>query len=978
MAKKQTVELQFLTNAKMMLGELRAIRVELLNIRLAQQQMNATSVKAVTSTRSHTSAMKNQSSSMKGLALRFVGYNLVLNQVMGAQQKLIEFIRESVTAYREFETRIAEISTILGSEHLPLLFQLESGIENLSMAYGQATSDMSKGMYDILSAAFNAEDALNLLTTATKASIAGLSDIRTSVDIFTTVLNTYGLQVEQATHVSNVLFQSVIRGKFQFQDLEQALGYVVPIAAQAGIQFQELMAALSTATRHGLHLDMTSRGLALAIQGIVNPSTKATKAAAKYGIEMNGLALRVMGLYGWFEKLNEATKEYGKSILGELIPNMRSLRVAMVLAGDVGLAGFNEDLQELAKMGNATEVALKKIMNTSGFTANQLTQQWEKVKRDVGEDWDELFLNIQRGILGIVDFFASAKYISTAGGEFEFIKDDTIHNAMEYLRILNKIETLEEEKADLPPDPEQPNWFKKWSPIHTFLGGVDELVRMVTGGVKESTETPIADLETDIIDLIKTQEPFTDAINEVVGGILTGIDTLGNLELTLSSVELAVRELEDALLKTFSYGFKNADGIMKEASVTIDSLTTLTNEQREALKKLGDTVKGNLAYQYMALHAQRTYADATHDVSIGLKMEGYLYKEIPADIEKAVNAVRNYTEAQKASREATQRMTAAMRKYQIQLLELQLKGMMRRRGLTRSEEKQIKKIQIAQAKARLENMKGQKKVSEADVITNQTSQALIDDYLLKIKEKQYELKYTYDQQIIDLETAISREGEKLQTRYDWWKTTNQKIITNSTDLIATLNALMDEPLFIEMLADYGLKVDDLKAKIKALQEVAEGRADTYVAPKAKTVPGWIPPKEVIEGAKSSFEAAKEFVAPKKKRFSAAQEATGKMFSRLPPLIEEALRSRMPSFVDIPQYDKGIDFVPETQIAMVHKGERITSAGENSRGSIQIDNLTIAVKEIAELNDIEKLGAILSAAKNSRVLTNKGNTRYRSR
>jgi len=926
---KQTVELQYLTNAKMILGELRLVNAELHNIRDNTNKMSAAHARGAT-------GAKTQSSAMKGLALRFVGYNLVLNQVMGAQQKFIQFIQDSVKAYREFETRIAEVSTILGADQLPLIERLTYGIENLSISYGQATSDMSKGMYDILSAAFDAENAINLLTTATKASIAGLSDIRTSVDIFTTVLNTYGMRVEQATDVSNILFQSVIRGKFQFQDLEQALGYVVPIAAQAGIEFKELMAALSTATRHGLHLDMTSRGLALAIQGIVNPSVKATKAAEKYGIEMNGLALRVMGLHGWFEKLNDATKEYGKSILGELIPNMRSLRVAMVLAGDVGLAGFNQDLIELAEMGNATEIALKKIMETSQFVSNQLSQQWEKTKREVGDDWDELMLNIQRGIIAVVDGvrkMGAPTRISIAGKQYEFITDDAIHNAKEYLRIADEIIELEKERADLPPDPKEPGIIEsilKWIGSPFLARGIGE--------------TPLKDINEDIAELISIQEPFTDAFNEAVGSILNEMDALGNLELTLDNVELAIRELDDELTKTFVYGFKNSVGVMKEASVNISELTTLTQEQRDALSGLGDTIKGNLAYQYLALAAQRTYADATHDVSMGLKIADYAYKEIPSDIQAAVMATREYTKAQEDNREATQRMTAAMRVYQIQLLELQLKGMMRRRGLTRMEERQIKAIQIAQAKARLENMKGQKEVLEADVSIYQDSKMLIDDYLLKLQEQQYELKYIYDQQITDLETTINREGEKLQTRYDWWETTNQKIIDNSQGLITTLNEIMEEPVFLDMLDKYGLKVEDLKDTISDLMGVAAGRVGTYPTGEKKE--------------------PKSYLVPGYGRVTGDAESIAEKYS---VSINDL----------IPQYKRGIEYVPNTMPAIVHRGETITPAGRESPNGITIDHVTIEVKEIAEIDDIEKLSALLSQAESSGLMK-RGKTNYRLR
>lgn len=933
---KQTVEMQFLSNAKMILGELRLMNAELHNVRDNTTKMNT----------AHTSGAaraKNHSSAVRGLALRFVGYNLVLNQVMGAQQKLIQFIQDSVKAYREFEIRLAEISTILGAEQIPLMERLKIGIEDLSISYGQATSDMSKGMYDILSAAFDAENALTLLTTATKASIAGLSDIRTSVDIFTTVLNTYGMQVEQATNVSNILFQSVIRGKFQFEDLEQALGYVVPIAAQAGIEFKELMASLSTATRHGLHLDMASRGLALAIQGIVNPTEKTTKAAEKYGIEVGDLAMRVLGLQGWFTELNEATQQFGKSIIGELIPNMRSLRVAMVLAGDVGITGFNKDLQELAEMGNATEIALNKIMETSQFVSNQLTQQWEKTKRDVGEDWDKLMLDIQRGIIVITDVLRGKEYVSKAGAKYEFISDDTIHNASEYLKITEEIAATEKTRSHLQMAKEtlpDPSLLEKIGDF--FLGGKEARYPTLFKDIKKT--------DTDLATLYTTQQKFKDSVGEISGSILDEVDALGNLELTLGNVELAIAELEDELTKTYVYGFKDAAGTMKEASVNADEFTTLTQEQRDTLNGLGESIKGNLAYQYMALIAQRKYVDATHDVSMGLEMAGYAYKEIPDNIQKAIDATREYTKAQEENKNATEQMTAAMRTYQIQLLELQLKGMMRRRGLTRMEEQQIKKIQIAQAQARLEDMKGQKEMLESDVITNQESKALIDDYLLKLQEEQYELKYTYDQQVADLETTISREGEKLQTRYDWWETTNQKIIDNSHNLMDTLNEIMEEPILVTALLEYGVAIDTVIAKVAQFQTMAKGRS---------LEPFMITKIEPMVGALQSGEERPYFYTSSSGVRKMGYEGDYTMGQ----LVE---------------FKRGIQYVPETMPAIVHRGETITPAGRESPNGLSIENLTIEVKEIADINDVTKMANILGAVKQAQLSDKRGKSKYRMR
>jgi len=176
--------------------------------------------RAAVAAKQHVNAMraarasaKASAGAMAGLAIRFVGYNLILNQVMGAQQKLIAFVGESIAKYREFEVALAEVSTILQGEALVSMELLQAGIVNLSEKYGKGVKDLSKGMYDILSAAFDASSGVQLLNTATKAAVAGLSDVSVSVDVFTSILNAWGMTAAQAGVISDQLFQTVRRGK---------------------------------------------------------------------------------------------------------------------------------------------------------------------------------------------------------------------------------------------------------------------------------------------------------------------------------------------------------------------------------------------------------------------------------------------------------------------------------------------------------------------------------------------------------------------------------------------------------------------------------------------------------------------------------------------------------------------------------------------------------------------------------------------
>jgi TP901 family phage tail tape measure protein len=274
------------------------------------------------------------SKALNGAALRFIGIQAAIQLASQAFRKMNEWIDVSVKQFREFENSMAEVSTILTGESYQALVTLTEGVKQLSVQYGQSAVDMSRGLYQILSAAVPVEKALNMLNTATKASIAGLTSVETSVDVLTSIINSYGKSVEQAAGVSDILFQTVVRGKLRFEDLASSLGYITPIAAAAGVAFEEIAAALATVTRMGLHVDMASRGLALTIQNVVSPTKQASEAAKKYGVDMSAVAIRVFGLKGFITDLSAAVKEFGLAVLPTMVRNMRSLRVVMALASE--------------------------------------------------------------------------------------------------------------------------------------------------------------------------------------------------------------------------------------------------------------------------------------------------------------------------------------------------------------------------------------------------------------------------------------------------------------------------------------------------------------------------------------------------------------------------------------------------------------------------------------------------------------------
>lgn len=872
------IELQFLTNAKQIRGELYQMNAELRNIRDGVMAMNTKGA----------AGAKKHSSAMKGLAMRFVGYNLVLNQVMGAQQKVLEYVKESITKYREFQTRIAEISTIMGTDFQDSIYGLKAGVESLSLSFGKNTSDMSKGLYDIMSAAFSAKDAIALLGTATKAAIAGLADVRESVDIFTTVLNTYGMSAYEATWVSDMLFQSVVRGKFQFKDLETALGYVVPIAAQAGIAFDELMAALSTTTRHGLHLDMTSRGLAMAIQNIIKPSEGAKKAAEKYGVELNGLMLRVKGLTGFFKQLNQKTKEYGKIILTELIPNIRSLRTVMVLAGEEGLEGLIDDMDRLSMASGRTEEALSKIMDTSAFVSNQIKQEWEQTQRDVGKAWDEMALGIQGALVDV------------AGHWYHFLP--VIGAIFTGLAAGPEIEYQEWLKSKQIEYRVKPGYIRRDYPTEVMEYYLKLQEEIATKSREVSTQAirgeDYSEAYRQLLALndisVTLQEDFNRAFGEP---ILGGVRNLKDLHVTLQEIEFDIIRLKKELIEEVTWGW-SAQG--------------------------KGAVAGTLNYQYQLLEAEQLHVDIQHDIKMGLVDETYGYKMLNEEMKEAIRIVREHERVQKSNRQEMYKFNEAMRVLQLQAAQIQLKGMLRRRGQTRAEQRMLKRIQIEQLKLRIENMESLEHETTKENALYLEKKDMLEKYQRDAAEVVYQMKYTYTDQLKDLDSHIKSEKEKLEERGVWWQETSDEIAIVSENLMASLEEIFSDTRLVALFSNFDISISDLLEKVKELQGI-EGEAIGGI--------GGTPQHD-----------ARGYPIPDWKWGN---------------------------------YARGIQYVPETMPAIVHQGEHILPSGQNIDSGISIDNVIIQVKEVSDIDSIEKLGALLSQAESSGVMK-RGKTNYKLR
>lgn len=263
----------------------------------------------------------------------------------------------SVRAAASFSRQMAELNTILGVTPRELK-RLGDGAREMSMATGLAASDIADAMYQAASAGVEAADMLEFMEVSAKAAVGGVTTMTIAVDGITSVLNAYGLEVDQASRVSDLFFTAVKRGKTTIPELAENIGMVAPAAAQAGIGVEELMAAYGTLTKQGVKTTVATTQIRSTMMMLLSPTGDLEKALKKLEKQQGVTSWKTLGLN---KTLDLLTQQAGGTAEGtaELFTNARAL------SGVLGMTGSQADMAaESLDMMHRSAGAAGKAFNT--------------------------------------------------------------------------------------------------------------------------------------------------------------------------------------------------------------------------------------------------------------------------------------------------------------------------------------------------------------------------------------------------------------------------------------------------------------------------------------------------------------------------------------------------------------------------------------------------------------------------------------
>lgn len=309
-------------------------------------------------------------------------------------KEIADALMDCVDAATEFESALAKVDTIADTSVVSMN-TIKKEIINLSNETGQAVTELSDATYNAISAGVETAGAVEFVGTATKLATGGFTDNTTAVDILTTVLNAYNMELKQAGEVADYLITTQNLGKTTVNELASSMGKVIPVAATYNVEMSNLSSAMAILTSKGIATAESTTYMKAALNELGDSGSIVSKTLVEQtGMSFANLMKQGYSLGDVMEILGRAV-DNDKGAFNELWGSSEAGIAALSLLA-TGSEQYNEVLKKMKESAGATSDAYAKMANTAEMSQKKLSNAFFNLKVTIGNE-------IQDQLSGIYD-----------------------------------------------------------------------------------------------------------------------------------------------------------------------------------------------------------------------------------------------------------------------------------------------------------------------------------------------------------------------------------------------------------------------------------------------------------------------------------------------------------------------------------------------------------------------------------------------
>lgn len=283
----------------------------------------------------------------------------------------------------DYEAAFARISALSNASAADVA-KWKTEVIELGGETARSPLELADALFFLSSAGLDASQVMPALEASAKAAAAGLGETKDVANVVASALNAYAGSGLTAVNVTDTLVAAVKAGRAEPEEFANSLGRILPIAAQAGVSFDEVAASIASLTNIGLDVNEATTAMRGALMALEAPGSQAAETLKEVGISTDELRQVISedGILGALRMLEEAT---GGDIdmLRKIIPNVRALTGVFGLTGQE-LEKVNAIFHQTLEATGATEKAFNRVKQSAQFKFDQISAQLEGLGIAIG------------------------------------------------------------------------------------------------------------------------------------------------------------------------------------------------------------------------------------------------------------------------------------------------------------------------------------------------------------------------------------------------------------------------------------------------------------------------------------------------------------------------------------------------------------------------------------------------------------------
>ena len=412
--------------------------------KLAELQRNATSkeelqdyTKQVRTLQTEAQVFGETGKSWKDNFGRAFGQIFQFSQIYGGIQKVIDATVHAVTELKEMDnilTEISKVSDMTGDE----LQQLGQDAFDYANQYGKTVTDYLTGVQEMNRSGFYGQQGIDLANTSVLAQAAGdmTADVANSYLLATNAAYEYAGSAEKLNAVLDGQNMITNRNSVNMTDMAEATTQAGSMAAQAGVEVDELSALIGTAVartkKDGNEIGTALKSLFVNLQN--TQSEKIVTTFDRLGISMTKMVDDTEVLKTPIELLEELSKVYnslpdGSTTKADILTNLAGKYHANVLSSILaGWSDYEQMLVDYSEGSGSAAVEAEKSANNWQGSLNKLSNSWTQFVSNFANSGQittaiQLVNSFVQAMDGLVDTLTPLGTVATGAGIFAFIKN---------------------------------------------------------------------------------------------------------------------------------------------------------------------------------------------------------------------------------------------------------------------------------------------------------------------------------------------------------------------------------------------------------------------------------------------------------------------------------------------------------------------------------------------------------------------------